>query len=115
MTSPDQTPHLYRRLIREAVAPYWGRYLAASVCMVFVAASTAALAYLMDPVVNRVFVERRADLLWPVGLAVLATFAVKGVAAYGQTVIMTRVGQSVLTDLQNRLFTHLLHMDLEFF
>ena len=115
MTSPGQTPHLYRRLIREAVAPYLGRYLLASVCMLLVAGSTAALAYLMDPVVNRVFVERRADLLWPVGLAVLATFAVKGIGAYGQTVIMTRVGQSVLTDLQNRLFAHLLRMDLAFF
>lgn len=115
MTLPDQAPHLYRRLIREAVAPYLGRYLLASVCMLLVAGSTAALAYLMDPVVNRVFVERRADLLWPVGLAVFATFAVKGIGAYGQTVIMTRVGQSVLTDLQNRLFAHLLRMDLNFF
>ena len=115
MTQPGQTPHLYRRLIREAVTPYLGRYAMASICMLLVAGSTAALAYLMDPVVNRVFVERRADLLWPVGLAVLATFAVKGVAAYGQTVIMTRVGQSVLTDLQNRLFAHLLRMDMEFF
>ena len=113
--APHQTPHLYRRLIREAVAPYWARYLLASLCMLLVAGATAALAYLMDPVVNRVFVERRADLLWPVGLAVFATFAVKGIAAYGQTIIMTRVGQSVLTDLQNRLFAHLLRMDLQFF
>ncbi len=115
MTSLDQPPRLYRRLLNEAVAPYLGRYLLAGVCMVLVAGSTAALAYLMDPVVNRVFVERRADLLWPVGLAVFATFAVKGIGAYGQTVIMTRVGQSVLTDLQNRLFAHLLRMDLAFF
>ncbi len=97
------------------MAPYAGRFLLAGLCMVAVALSTAALAWLMDPVVNQVFVERRADLLWPVGLAVFATFAVKGVGAYGQTVIMTRVGQTVLTDLQNRLFRHLLHMDLTFF
>jgi subfamily B ATP-binding cassette protein MsbA len=83
--------------------------------MVVVASSTAALAWLMDPVVNRVFVERRADLLWPVGLAVFASFALKGAAAYGQTVLMTRLGQTVLTDFQNRLFRHLLRMDLGFF
>ncbi len=117
MTSapPPSPGYLYKRLLREAVVPYAGRILLAGVCMVAVAASTAALAWLMDPVVNRVFVERRADLLWPVGLAVFATFAVKGVAAYGQTVIMTRVGQTILTDLQNRLFRHLLQMDLTFF
>jgi subfamily B ATP-binding cassette protein MsbA len=119
--APDLSPGelstgaLYRRLLREAVTPYLGRFLLAGVCMVAVALSTAALAWLMDPVVNKVFVERRADLLWPVGLAVFATFAVKGIAAYGQTVVMSRVGQTVLTDLQNRLFTHLLRMDLTFF
>ncbi len=106
---------LYRRLLREAVAPYAGRFLLAGLCMVAVAASTAGLAWLMDPVVNQVFVERRAELLWPVGLAVFATFAVKGVAAYGQSMIMTRVGQTVLADLQSRLFRHLLTMDLGFF
>ncbi|MSO72171.1 MAG: ATP-binding cassette domain-containing protein [Rhodospirillaceae bacterium] len=112
---PVSTGVLYRRLLREAVAPYAGRFALASLCMVAVAVSTAALAWLMDPVVNQVFVERRAELLWPVGLAVFATFAVKGIGAYGQTVIMTRVGQTVLTDLQNRLFRHLLEMDLTFF
>ncbi len=112
---PPSTASLYRRLLREAVTPYAGRFVLAGLCMLAVALSTAALAWLMDPVVNRVFVERRADLLWPVGLAVFATFAVKGIGAYGQTVIMTRIGQTVLTDLQNRLFRHLLRMDLAFF
>jgi len=106
---------LYRRLLREGVLPHLGLFFAASFCMVLVAASTAALAWLMDPVVNRVFVEKRADLLWPVGLAVFASFAIKGAGAYGQTVLMTRLGQHVLTDFQNRLFRHLLTMDLGFF
>jgi len=120
MTAPESTTAslptgLYRRLLREGVLPHLGLFLFASLCMVVVAASTAALAWLMDPVVNRVFVERRADLLWSVGLAVFTTFALKGAAAYGQTVSMTRLGQNVLTDFQNRLFRHLLQMDLGFF
>ncbi|HCX14533.1 MAG TPA: ABC transporter permease [Rhodospirillaceae bacterium] len=106
---------LYSRLVSEAVMPYVGRFGVAVLCMMAVALSTAALAWLMDPVVNQVFVEKRADLLWPVGLGVFATFAIKGLATYGQTVIMTRAGQSILTDLQNRLFRHLLSMDLSFF
>jgi subfamily B ATP-binding cassette protein MsbA len=113
--APSLPPGLYRRLLRDGVLPHLGLFLSASLCMVVVAASTAALAWLMDPVVNRVFVERRADLLWPVGLAVFATFALKGAGAYGQTVLMTRLGQNVLTDFQNRLFRHLLQMDLGFF
>ncbi len=117
MPDPNSSPQptALRRLLREAVKPYAGAFILASCCMALVASSTAALAWLMDPVVNRIFVERRADLLWPVGLAVFASFAVKGIAAYGQTMIMTRVGQTILTDLQNRLYSHLLQMDLAFF
>ncbi|MCB2106755.1 MAG: ABC transporter ATP-binding protein [Rhodobacteraceae bacterium] len=103
------------RLVREAMLPHLGQFVAAGLCMVAVAASTAALAWLMDPVVNRVFIERRADLLWPVGLGVFACFAVKGVAAYAQTVLMMRAGQTILTEMQNRLFAHILAMDLAFF
>ncbi len=106
---------LLKRLVREAVTPYSGRLALAVVSMVAVAATTAALAWLMDPVVNRVFVDRRADLLWPVGGAVLAVFVVKGLATYAQTVLMTSVGQSVLRDMQNRLFRHLMTQDLAFF
>ncbi len=112
---PAAARGLYSRLVREAVSPYAGWFALAVLCMAAVAVSTAALAWLMDPVVNRVFVDKRADLLWPVGLGVFATFAIKGAATYGQTVIMTRAGQSILTDLQNRLFRHLLLMDLKFF
>ena len=103
------------RLLHEAILPNAAKFAAATVCMVIVAISTAALAYLMDPVVNRVFVERNKDLLWAVGGGVFACFAAKGVAAYLQTVLMMRAGQTILTDLQNRLFAHVLTMDLAFF
>lgn len=109
------TGALLRRLVREAVAPYGGRLSLAVLCMVAVAATTAALAWLMDPVVNQVFVERREDLLWTVGGAVFAAFAVKGMATYAQSVLMAGVGQSVLMDMQNRLFRHLMSQDLVFF
>jgi len=104
-----------KRLIREAVVPYAGKFLLAALCMVTAATATAAQAWLMEPVVTRVFVDKRADLLWPVGLAVLASFAVRGFATYGQTILMIRTGQTILADLQNRLFAHILRMDLGFF
>src|SRR5579871_1236421 len=114
-TLPARPASILKRLVREAVIPYRGKFLLAGVCMVVVAVATAAQAWLMQPVVTGVFVDRRADLLWPVGLAVFASFALRGIAAYGQSVIMVRAGQTILTDLQNRLFAHLLRMDMGFF
>ncbi|MBF0393268.1 MAG: ATP-binding cassette domain-containing protein [Alphaproteobacteria bacterium] len=106
---------LIRRLLREGVRPHAGRIGMALACMAVVAAATAASAWLMDPVVNKVFVERDMALLWPVGGAVLLTFLVKGLASYGQAALLAQVGQRIIAGMQCRLFEHLLGLDLAFF
>jgi len=83
--------------------------------MGLVAAATAASAWLLEPVIDKIFAEKNEDMLWPIGLAVLATFAVKGAANYGQAVLMSVVGQRILTDMQIRLYAHLMRMDIAFF
>lgn len=103
---------LIRRLLRDAVRPHAGQITLAVACMAVVAVTTAALAWLMDPVVNRVFVDQDRALLWPVGGAVLAAFVIKGIATYGQSALMMQVGQAILADMQNRLFRHILRLDL---
>ena len=75
--------------------------------MACVAAATAISALLMKPVINDVFVARRESLLIPIALAVIITFAVKGIANYGQSVLMSFVGQRIITDTQHRLYAHL--------
>lgn len=109
------TPALMKRLYREAVGRYRGQIVLAVVFMALSAAATAAVAKLMEPVVNEVFMLRNADLLWPVAGMVLATFATKGLAEYGQSVVMSRVGLRIIADLQQRLFDHLMTLDTGFF
>ncbi len=109
------TWHLVRRLVREGLRPYLGRLAVAIACMVVVAGMTAMSAWLLDPVVNEVFVAKNSSMLWPVGLAVIATFVVKSLATYGQASLMAYVAQRILADMQNRLFAHLTRMDLAYF
>ena len=106
---------LARRLWREYVRAYWGRLALAVLSMGVVAAATAAAAWLMKPVVNEIFVARNPDMLLWVGGAVLATFTIKGIASYVQSVLISHVGLRVVADAQNRLFAHLAQMDLAFF
>lgn len=106
---------LVRRLVGEGVRPYMARVVAALLCMAIVAASTAAMAWLVKPVVDWVFLQKNGAMLWPVGAAVVATALIKGFAAYGQSNLMSWVGLRVIADVQNRLFAHLLTMDLRFF
>lgn len=116
-SSPGHQPtrQLLHRLLRENVRPYVGWIALAVVCMVIVAAATAFSAWLMEPAVNEVFIGKRLDALWLIGIAVIATFAVKGIANYGQATLMSAVGLRIVADNQNRLFGHLVRLDLSFF
>lgn len=104
-----------RRVTVEGVAPYKGTLVLAAICMIASAGATAGYALLMDPVVNHVFTERKPEFLWPLAAAVLTTFIIKAVAEYGQGVLMSRVGLSVIADMQKRLFNHLMSLDVAFF
>lgn len=111
----DRTGPLLRRLWDAFVRPHAGWLAVASVAMAIVAATTALTAWLMDPVVDKVFVEQDRSTLWLVGGAVIATFALKSAASYFQDALLARVGQRIVADVQLRLFGHLLDQDVALF
>ncbi|MGH6969186.1 MAG: ABC transporter ATP-binding protein, partial [Stellaceae bacterium] len=92
-----------------------GRLALALVCMAIMAATTAANAWLMQPMLDRVFVAHDAKLLLVIPAAIVVLALVKGFANYGQTVLMTNVGQRVVGDVQAALFARIMHADLAFF
>ncbi|MGH6953248.1 MAG: ABC transporter ATP-binding protein, partial [Alphaproteobacteria bacterium] len=106
---------LTRRLLKDHVRPHLGRSAAALLCMALVAAATAALAKLMEPILDGVFVGHDRSLLAAVGVAVLVVFVVKGLATYGQAVLMNHVGFRIVADIQIAMFAHLMRADLAFF
>lgn len=106
---------LLRRLIREFVRPYFGRLAIALTCMGIMAGATATNAWLMQPMLDRVFVAHDAKLLFVIPAAVVVLAFLKGFANYGQTVLMTNVGQRVVGDVQAALFARIMRTDLAFF
>ena len=62
---------MVKRIVQDAVAPYFGKIVLALICMALMAAATGGYAYLMDPVINEVFVKKNPAMLVPVGMAVL--------------------------------------------
>ena len=109
------TTHLMGRLWRDGIRGYVGWILLAVIFMLVAAAATSYTAYLMKPVVDEVFDQKNETRLWIVAFTVLATFLVKCIANYTQAMLMHFVGLRILSDMQNRLFSHLSRMDLAFF
>jgi subfamily B ATP-binding cassette protein MsbA len=110
-----QTLPLVRRLVRDFLRPYVGRILMALLCMGLMAGATAGNAWLMQPMLDRVFVAHEESLLLIIPLAVLVLAVVKGLSNYWQAVLMTTVGQRVVADIQQALFGRLMHADLAYF
>ena len=111
----DKTGALLKRLLREYVRPHAGKIAFAVVCMVIAAAMTAANAWMMQPVLDDVFLEQNQRMLVLVPLAVVIIAIVNGVATYGQNVLMRYVGQRIISTMQAKLFAHLMHSDIGLF
>jgi len=112
--SHDTAP-LMRRLVSEFLKPHLGKMALAFLAMGLVAASTAANAWLMQPLLDKVFVERNETLLLLIPAAVIALALIKGLAGYAQSVWMTTIGQRIVANIQLKLFARLMRADLAYF
>jgi subfamily B ATP-binding cassette protein MsbA len=109
------TAALVRRLVRDFVRHHTGKIVLAFVCMGVGAGSTALRAWLTQPMLDRIFVGREASLLLVIAGAALFLAVAKGLADYGEAVLMSRIGQRVITDVQNALYARLIRADLAYF
>ncbi len=110
-----RTAALVWRLARDFMRPHLPRVALAFLLMGLAAGSTALRAWLMQPVLDRIFVGRDGSLLLLIAGGALAIAVVKGLADYGEAVLMNRVGQRVIADVQIALFGRLMRADLAYF
>ncbi len=106
---------LARRLLKGYVRPQLPRLVAALLCMGVVAAATAALTQLMKPIINDIFVNKREEMLLPIALGALAIFTAKGLATFGQGVLMNQVGFRIVARMQRDMYRKLMDTELAYF
>ncbi|MER9331505.1 ABC transporter ATP-binding protein/permease [Mesorhizobium sp. M0152] len=104
-----------RRILRENGRDYRGAYIFTILCLLTVSATTALAAWIMSPVVNQIFYERRGDLIPWICAALLGAFILRGLAGYGQAVTMARIGNNLVARYQQRIFNHLMKLGVSFF
>ena len=113
--SDGPTRRLAARLFNEHVMPYRVRFLFAVVFMIVAAVANGAIPFILQPVFDDVFYKGNPDLLFLISGSVFVAFAIRGFASYGEAITMSVIGQRIICDLQNRLFSHLMKLDLNFY
>ena len=111
----SKTLPLVKRLFNDYVRSYKFYIAMAIICMVFAAATTAANAWIMQPVLDDVFLDKNKDMLMILPIAVLIIAIVKGFSEFGQSVLMLLVGQRTIGDIQKDMYASLMKADLSFF
>src|SRR5437667_2363479 len=112
---PDSAAALVRRLLLEQAAGQWRRYALAFALMGVAAASTALGAYLVGDVINQAYVHKNLPGIIVLALVTAVIFMIKGVATYGQAVMLARIGNRIIADNQRRMFAKLLEHNVGFF
>jgi len=103
-----------KRLL-QLVKPYSLRLIGAMICMMVVAGMTALMAFMVKPVLDDIFVQKKLNTLYLLPPFVVILYIIKGLAAYGQSYLMSFVGEKIVADLRERLYAHIQRLSLSFF
>ncbi len=113
-TRPQTLP-LVKRLIKNYLSAHYGTLFLAVCFMIVAAAMTAAFATIIEPVMDQVLVAGNTDKIWGLGLGIFIIFFVRGIASYLDTILMNKIGQSIVAAIQSQMFGHFMDLDLKFF
>jgi ABC-type multidrug transport system fused ATPase/permease subunit len=112
---PKSTASLIRRLLVDYGGTHWRDYSLSFVFMAIAAACTALPALLLGRGIDEGYVGRSYSGVALVAAAMIAVFALKGIAGYGQAVTMARIANRVVAENQKRMFGKLLSQSVAFY
>ena len=104
-----------RRLLTDQGTKHWKGYVFAFAMMGLIALTTSLSAWIIGQIVNKIFVGRDLKAVWEITAAIVAIYTVKGLATYGQQVVLSRVGNSIVADIQKRMFDQMLRMQVSYY
>ena len=105
----------YLRIVRYLKPYVWPYFSVAMVCMLGYSATEGAMPFLVQWMMDDVFVKKNAEMLYFVPGAIIVVFVLRGALNFGQTYLSEYVGLSIVQDVRNQMMRHLQFMPLSFF
>ena len=102
---------ILKRLFRDYTKKYINKILLSLFFALLVAGSTSAIAYLLDPAIKKIFIEKDQTLILIIPIFIIIAFATKGLSLYVAKVLMIGVAEEVRKDLQCAMLSNLICAD----
>ena len=103
---------ILKRLFKDSVKPYTLKLSSSFFFMIISALTTGLVAWILDPAIEMIFLEKDTQMLTIIPIAIILTLLVKGISTYWQTAILTDVGQRIIADTQIKMFSKITYSDL---
>jgi len=104
---------IYKRLYKDYTKKYLNKILASVFFGILVAASTSSIAWLLDPAIKKIFIEKDQSLIFIIPLLIIIAFTVKGFSLYFAKAIMISVAEEIKKILQSDMVKSLINADTQ--
>ena len=109
MTKTD----IFKRLYKDYTSKFLTKIILAALLSVVVAASTSATAWLLDPAIDKIFINKDQTLIILIPIAIILAFSTKGISLYFAKLIMINVGEEVKKIIQTDMLKSFIKADTE--
>ena len=107
------TSKTFKRLYKDYTSKFLGKILLAAAFSVLVALSTSATAWLLDPAIEKIFINKDQTLIILIPVAIIIAFSAKGISLYLAKLIMINVSEEVKKILQTDMLRSFIKADTE--
>ena len=83
--------------------------------IILVAGATSGTAYAIQPLLDDIFINKDEDMLYMMPIFVIILYVAKGFGRYIQAYYISYIGQDITRIVRDRLFAHVLTLDMSFF
>ena len=104
----------FKRLYKDYTKKYLNKIILSAFFSILVAGSTSSIAWLLDPAIKKIFIDKDQTLIFVIPLFIVIAFAVKGISLYVAKVLMINVGEEVKMKLQFDMLKSLVKADTQF-
>ena len=104
---------IYKRLYKDYSKKYLDKIILSGLFSILVAGSTSAIAWLLDPAIKKIFIEKDQSLLIFIPILIIIAFATKGISLYLAKATMISVGEEIKKKLQIHMVRSLIKTDTQ--
>ena len=104
---------ILKRLYKDYTKKYLNKIFLAVFFSILVAASTSATAWLLDPAIDKIFINKDHTLIILIPIGIILAFSTKGISLYFAKLIMINVGEEVKKIIQTDMLKSFIKADTE--